>query len=116
VNALMARASTSFVPQAKTRMAPQTGLAELRIIECRKSVNPTCGDKPGHDVSLWLDAYPSTHCAQRHVSAPGHGGCIRKLRLEVGRRVAKGTHVIFFHRGEPASAARSLTMRTKATR
>src|ERR1700742_4379423 len=58
-------------------------------------VNPTCGDKPGHDVSLWLDAYPSTHCAQRHVRAPGHGGRIRKFRL-VGRRVAKGTHVIFF--------------------
>jgi hypothetical protein len=48
--------------------------------------------------------------------APGHDGRIRKFRLEVGRRVAKGTHVIFFHRENPASAARSLTMRTKATR
>jgi hypothetical protein len=63
-----------------------------------------------HEARLRACAGKSDHSPFRH------GGRIRKFRLEVGRRVAKGTHVIFFHRGEPASAARSLTMRTKATR
>src|SRR5262249_9958742 len=50
------------------------------------------------------------------MCAPGHDREGPKLRPGMERRVAKGTHVIFFHRGTPASAARSLTMRSKATR
>ena len=38
--ALMARASTSFVPQAKTWMASELGLARVRTITCRKSGTP----------------------------------------------------------------------------
>jgi hypothetical protein len=65
VNALMARASTSFVPQAKTWMAPELGCPSSALLKCRSRVNPTCGDKPGQDVQhAWKRARAHTNSGQ----------------------------------------------------